>query len=104
MPDSAAVFDRALFASRQRRKRKPEANVLTRTIAEELVERLSFVKRTFPHGLIIAPDPQAIAARLEQTGQFGKITPHGPSADENLGLAPESFDVIISVFDLQSAQ
>jgi SAM-dependent methyltransferase len=103
MPDSAAVFDRALFATRQRRKRKPEANVLTRTIAEELVERLSFVKRTFPHGLIIAPDPQAIAARLEQTGQFGKITPHGPSADENLGLAPESFDVIISVFDLQSA-
>ena len=32
-----------------RRKRSAEPNILTRTIAEELVERLAFVNRRFEH-------------------------------------------------------
>ena len=97
------VFDRALAAERRRRKRKPEPNVLTRTIAEELAERLSFVTRTFERVLVIAAEPDAIAARLMETGQVKEVVALESPAAEDLGLAPEGFDAVFSVLDLQSA-
>jgi SAM-dependent methyltransferase len=97
------VFDRALAAERRRRKRGPEPNVLTRTIAEELAERLSFVSRTFERALVIAAEPEAIAARLLETGQVKQAVALESPAAEDLGLAPEGFDAVFSVLDLQSA-
>jgi len=97
------VFDRTLAAARRRRKREPEPNVLTRTIAEELADRLSFVTRGFDKACIIAAEPGAIAARLLQTGQVKEVTAIESPVVEDLGLAPESFDAVFSVLDLQSA-
>lgn len=97
------VFDRALAAERQRRKRRAEPNVLTLAIAEELAERLAVVNRSFACALVIAAEPEAVAARLLETGQVKQAIPMAPSVSEDLGLAAESFDAVFSVFDLQSA-
>ena len=97
------VFDRVLAEERRRRKRGHEPSVLTRTIAEELADRLSFVTRSFDKACIIAAEPEAIAARLTETGQVKEVTALESPVDEDLGLAPESLDAIFSVLDLQSA-
>ncbi len=97
------VFDRALYVERLRRKRQAEPNILTRTIAEELAERLAAVNRKFAHACVIAAEPGHIAARLLADGQVKHVTALTPSSDEDLGLAAETFDAVISVFDLQSA-
>jgi SAM-dependent methyltransferase len=97
------VFDRALAAERLRRKRGAEPNVLTRTIAEELAERLAFISRGFGRVLVIAAEPEAIVARLMETGQVKEAVALIAPAVEDLGLAPESFEAVFSVLDLQSA-
>jgi len=96
------IFDRALGAGRARRKRKPEPSILTRTIAEELAERLRFVNRRFEAACLIAAEPQAIAARLKETGQVKEIEERLPSAGDDLALATERYDAVFSVLDLQS--
>jgi SAM-dependent methyltransferase len=97
------VFDRALYVERLARRRKPEPNILSRTIAEELAERLSLVTRRFEHACIIAAEPEAVGKRLLAAGQVQRFTAVHPQADENLGLAAEGFDAIFSILDLQSA-
>ena len=97
------VFDRALAETRRRRKRGAEPNVLTRTIGEELAERLSFISRSFERALVIAAEPETIAARLLETGQVKDAVALEAPATEDLGLAPEGFDAVFSVLDLQSA-
>jgi SAM-dependent methyltransferase len=101
MTEGPALFDRALAAERRRRKSKPEPNILTRTIAEELAERLSLVNRRFENGCLIAAEPQAIAERLLATGQVAAIEARHPSVSDDLGLAPGHHDLLISVLDLQ---
>ena len=101
MSDGAPLFDRGLMAERRRRKRQPEPNILTRTIAEELVERLSFVNRQFEHVLLIAAEPQHIAARLLEAGQVKDIVSRTPSASDDLDLLDGQFDAVFSVLDLQ---
>lgn len=96
------LFDRALGAERQRRKRKPEPNILTRTIAEELAGRLSFVNRRFDLACLIAAEPDAIAARLMQDGQVTEIETRLPAAEDDLGLPQERYGALFSVLDLQS--
>ena len=94
------LFDRGLAAERRRRKRKPEPNILTRTIAEELAERLSFVNRSFATACLIAAEPEAIAARLKETGQVQAIDTRTPSAGDDLGLPSDHYDALFSVLDL----
>jgi SAM-dependent methyltransferase len=102
MNEPVTVFDRKLLVERLRRKRKPEPNILTRTIAEELVERLNFVTRVFEHVCLIAPEPHPIAERLKETGQVKHITIREPSSGDDLGLPKDTFDGFFSVFDLQT--
>jgi SAM-dependent methyltransferase len=98
----AAIFDRELLTERLRRKHKAEPNILTRTIGEEVVERLSFVTRIFEHACLIAPEPQHIAERLRETGQVRQLTTLTLSSGDDLRLPQAEFDGLFSVFDLQS--
>lgn len=102
MSGPAAIFDRDLLAERLRRKRKAEPNILTRTIGEELVERMGFVTRVFEHVCLIAPEPKHIADRLKETGQVKKLTAHTLSRGDDLHLPQAEFDALFSIFDLQS--
>lgn len=102
MNGPAAIFDRSLLAERLRRKHKAEPNILTRTIGEELIERLGFVTRVFEHVCLIAPEPAHIADRLMETGQVRRITIRGFSEGDDLGLPDAEFDGFFSLFDLQS--
>ena len=102
MSGAPPLFDRALSAARAARKRGPEANILTRTIAEELVERLAFVNRRFERVLLIAAEPEAIAARLKEGVQVEEIETRLPSSDDDLNLAQVHYDAVFSVLDLQT--
>jgi len=96
------IFDRALGAERGRRKQKAEPSILTRTIAEELAERLAFVNRRFDLSCLIAAEPGAIAQRLKEAGQVKEIETLLPSTNDDLGLPRERYDAVFSVLDLQS--
>ena len=96
------IFDRALGAERSRRKQKAEPSILTRTIAEELAERLAFVNRRFDLSCLIAAEPGAIAQRLKAEGQVKEIETFLPSRNDDLGLPRERYDAVFSVLDLQS--
>ena len=49
MDGTEQVFDRALYTARLRKAQGSEPNILTRTIAEELAERLDVVARRLRH-------------------------------------------------------
>lgn len=102
MADGPALFDRALAAERRRRKAKPEPNVLTRTIAEELAERLSLVNRRFEKACLIAAEPEALAERLRETEQVAAIEARSPALSDDLGLEANRYDALFSVLDLHS--
>lgn len=102
MSDQAPLFDRALQAHRLTRKPKTEPDILTRTIAEELADRLSFVNRSFERVCLIAADPEPIAARLKETGQVAEIEPRRPSTDDFLDLPQNAYDALFSVLDLNT--
>ena len=84
MSGPAPLFDRALALARATRKRKAEPNILTTTIAEELAERLGFVNRRFELACLIAAEPHAIAARLEESGQVKRVEMRLPAASDDL--------------------
>jgi SAM-dependent methyltransferase len=94
------IFDRHLAAERQRRKRKAEPSILTRTIAEELVERLAIVNRRFDNTCLIAAESDAIAKRLKERGQTGSVTEMMPAMGDDLGLPFETFEAVFSILDL----
>ena len=90
MPAGTPLFDRALMAKRRQRRQQRDANILTRTIAEELVERLSLINRRFDHVLLIAAEPEHIAARLRETEQVKDITTRLPSTNDDLDLPADA--------------
>ena len=102
MAGAPPLFDRKLAAARAARQRGAEPNILTRTIAEELVERLAFVNRRFGCVLLIAAEPDAIAARLKEAGQVKEVETRLPSADDHMDLPQGRYDAVFSVLDLQT--
>lgn len=102
MTAAPPLFDRALSARRAARTRGAEPSILTRTIAEELVERLAFVNRRFERVLLIAAEPDAIAARLREGGQVTEVETRMPSADDHLQLREGHYDAVFSVLDLHT--
>lgn len=102
MNSAPPLFDRALALTRAARQRKPEPNILTRTIAEELVERLSFVNRRFETALVIAAEPDPIAARLREGGQVKEVACRQPQPGDDQHLPSEHYDAVFSIFDLQT--
>ena len=96
------IFDRALYVARAKRARRLGPDILSRTIAVELSERLDVITRNFAKAAVIAADPAPIAARLRDSGKAAEVAELEPSADERLPLAPESLDAIFSILDLQT--
>ncbi len=102
MNGAQPLFDRALALTRAAWKHGSEPNILTRTIAEELVERLNFISRHFEHTLLIAAEPEAIAARLKEGGQVKAVELRKPSIGDDLQLPPDRYDALFSILDLQT--
>ena len=89
------------MAERRRRRQQQDANILTRTAAEELVERLGVVNRRFEHVLLIAAEPQYISERLRESGQVSDVVCKTPSPGDDLDLLDGQFDAVFSLLDLQ---
>ncbi len=102
MSGPAPLFDRNLAQQRTARRQRAEPNILTRTIAEELAERLSFINRSFARTLLIAAQPEAIAARLTEGGQVREVECRTPAASDDLHLPHECHDALFSILDLQT--
>jgi SAM-dependent methyltransferase len=94
------IFDRALYVERLRRARSSGPDILTRSLAEELVERLSLITREFDNACIIAPDPRPIADALKASGKVRAIELREITESDDLGLPPRSFEAIFNMLDL----
>ncbi len=102
MNEPEKIFDRALYVSRQDRTRRAGPDFLSRTAAEEVLERLLLVTRSFDRALIVAPAPALVADRLATSGKLRDIVPQVPTAAENFNLEPAGFDAVFSILDLHA--
>jgi SAM-dependent methyltransferase len=103
MTVTGPIFDRDLLARRLARTRDRAPNILTRTIAEEVADRLDLVTRPFTRAAVIAAEPGHVSERLMTSGKISEVVPLAPAVDEALELEPESFDAMFSILDLQTA-
>jgi SAM-dependent methyltransferase len=103
MTVTGPIFDRDLLARRLARTRDRAPNILTRTIAEEVADRLDLVTRPFTRAAVIAAEPGHVSERLMTSGKISEVVPLVPAVDEALELEPESFDAMFSILDLQTA-
>ncbi|WP_371347409.1 methyltransferase domain-containing protein [Ancylobacter sp. IITR112] len=111
-PSPQRVFDPLALALRRRRAQKlgPETFLLDR-VAEDLVDRLSAVKRRFDTVADLGTPTRALRDALADTGMVGSYHAFGPQerADvdavidpEILPFAPASLDLVVSALALQS--
>ncbi len=106
------IFDHRLMAQRLARAASGMPDFLMARLIDELIERLALVKRNFTQAADIGTPSPALTLRLRQTRQTCHIAPvaglaaPAPSRaldSENLGLAPESLDLVTSVAALHFA-
>lgn len=114
MSDVPKLFDRVLLLQRQRRAAAGDpATFLLERAAEDLADRLGAIQRQFADVLDFGtPGPDAAAVVLSHPGVqrvtslMEDIDPDNPSERaidlENPGLAPESYDCIVSLLALQT--
>ncbi|HXY89883.1 MAG TPA: methyltransferase domain-containing protein [Xanthobacteraceae bacterium] len=109
------LFDRKLLLARRRRAEREGAETfLLQRTAEELVERLSAVKRRFALALDLGTPGAALAAALEKSGQVERVIACEPLAglrdgrglrvaadEEALPFADETLDLVVSALSLQ---
>jgi SAM-dependent methyltransferase len=112
--DEDKPFDRALRRLRRDRAARTggDADYLHRMAAEELLERLSFVRRDFGDALVLGAMDGGIAAALREQGMDAVVVDAGyvlarrkggVQADEDrLPFADGSFDLVMSVGALDS--
>jgi len=96
------IFDRALYVGRVNRARLAGPDILMQTIAEELVERLTFIAREFLNACVIAPDPQAIANAVKNSGKVDAVEVRHVLETDDLKLEPERFDAVFHILDLHA--
>jgi len=96
------IFDRALFCARVAKARGSGPDILNRTLATELVERLALITRDFARACVIAPDPEGIAGALASTGRVTVVKTMTPPADESFGFDDGAFDAIFNIADLHA--
>ena len=97
------IFDRALYVERLNRARKAGPDILARSIAEELAERLALITRDFDNACVIAPDPQPIADAIKASGKARAIELRNVPRSDDLDLEPQGFDAIFNILDLHAA-
>jgi SAM-dependent methyltransferase len=96
------LFDRALMRVRQRRAwRQGPARFLLDRVAEDLVERLNAVLRTFTVAADIGTPGDLLRHGL--AGRVGKLAAVDlpDSAGEGLSLEPQSLELVVSALALQ---
>jgi SAM-dependent methyltransferase len=106
------LFDRTLLDARRRRALRGTtagADFLLRVVADDLLDRLAAVKRTFNLAAAIGSPLPLIAERLATGGQVGRVIridrlaetrPDIVGDQEALPLAPASIDLAVSALAL----
>ncbi|MEJ0013868.1 MAG: methyltransferase domain-containing protein [Bauldia sp.] len=101
------IFDRALLDRRRQRVAAAAEDFLLRAVADDLLDRLAAVKRTFALGVDLASPLPLVAERLAATGQASRVlridrigAPDIVGDPELLPLAPASADLIVSALAL----
>ena len=110
------IVDRALLRKRLARANQTDVHPLVTRIADDVIDRLSLVLRTFETAVVISPVVSGLPARLLQetavkTVIDARLAPVGSEGsapltavidDEMLPLKPGSIDLIVSVLALQA--
>jgi SAM-dependent methyltransferase len=101
------IFDRALLDARRRRAASAPADFLLAAVADDLLDRLAAVKRTFAVAVDLGTPLPLLADRLRHAGQAGRVvrldrigTPDVVADTEVLPLAPASVELIVSALAL----
>ena len=102
MNTAPQVFDRAVYIGRQSRASGDALGLLDARVAEELLDRLLLINRTFEQALLIAPRTEYYIKTLQNTGKFGTLVSQLPSPSDNLKFTPNAYNAIISLLDLHS--
>ena len=99
-PAAPILFDRALLGVRlARAQREGAATFLLDRTAEDMVDRLQAVSRSFSAAADVWTPGAGLAEALR--GRIGSVDPIAFTASEALGLAPESLDLAISALAFQ---
>jgi SAM-dependent methyltransferase len=113
MAEPVQIFDRTLIDARRRRAlRRPSegADFLLRGAADDLVERLAAVKRSFAIAVDLGTPLALLSNRLAEDGRIGRIVhldriaethPAVVGDPELLPFAAESLDLVVSALALQ---
>ena len=116
--DRLRIFDRTLFRARRERHAESIAatDFLHRRAADDLLERLSFIRRAFPVALDLGAGSGTLTSHLKDAAVGGELlvsldlsprllsTIAGPRvvADEEfLPIRPASLDLVVSALSLQ---
>jgi SAM-dependent methyltransferase len=96
------IFDRELYVARLARAKLSRPDILARSIAVELAERLEPITRSFEHACLITVDPDPVAAALRATGKVNIIKIIEPAASEILPVEVDEFDAVFNILDLHA--
>jgi hypothetical protein len=102
MTSPPQIFDRPLYVARQAKARGKATEELDQLLAEEVLDRLVVISRSFEKTLLIAPRCEAIATVLQAAGKSASVECAALKNDDNLGLEPLRYDAVISLIDLQN--
>lgn len=109
--NAPVIFDRRLLRERRARRTRNKPHLIGDWLAEELIDRLSSVTRTFERALVLGPlddlaprvaerVPFCVASDLiEKPASSARIL-HVVADDELLPFAEGSFDLIVSALSL----
>jgi SAM-dependent methyltransferase len=101
------LFDRALLDQRRSRVAAAPADFLLRAVADDVLDRLAAVKRTFATAVDLGTPTPLLAERLRASGQTTNVIhidrigdPDIVGDPELVPLAPASVDLIVSALAL----
>ena len=93
------IFNRELYLARQ--SCASGTNALHEHVAEELLERLSFILKHFSKALLISPANDIYTAALLRGGGVDTIEALSPPVGDQLSLTENHYDAIFNILDLQ---
>lgn len=109
MSAAPLLFDRRHVARNLYRRSAEHPDFIMQLVLDDLADRLATISRTFTRALILAPDITHLPAKLDTAegpvnfSHRSTLIPDGevkPLNPEELRLARNDYDLIISLFDL----